>query len=188
MANADIKVVIKKQFAFRGGTQVWSNSYHANGGTPADNTAWDALFDAIVNAEKLATSPACTIIEAVGYIGAATIATHSKAYTTVGTNAPGTGTHPQAGEVVGLVRYATAARTTKGHPVYLFNYYHSMSCSSTDVDTLAPGLQTALNTYAAAWLTGFSDGTNTYVRAGPRGANATSKSVETLLTHRDFPR
>jgi hypothetical protein len=48
--------------------------------------------------------------------------------------------------------------------------------------------KTALTTYATAWVSGFSDGTNLMVRCGPQGQLATGVLVATYITHRDFPR
>jgi hypothetical protein len=77
----------------------------------------------------------------------------------------------------------------RNHPIYLFNYYHGIKAyAASDIDTLTPQQITLFNAYADDWLAGFSDGTNTYVRAGPNGATATARLVEPDLTHRDFPR
>jgi hypothetical protein len=46
----------------------------------------------------------------------------------------------------------------------------------------------AIGTYGNAWITGFSDGTITAVRAGPNGVTASGALAETYITHRDFPR
>jgi len=46
--------------------------------------------------------------------------------------------------------------------------------------------KTLLETYATAWISGFSDGANTYNRAGPNGAAAVARTVSGFLTHRDF--
>jgi hypothetical protein len=140
-----------------------------------------------VNAEKLALGSWHTITAAVAYAAGSNVAVTSKAYTTAGTGSFGGARTP--GDVAALVRYATAARTTKGHPIYLFNYYHSPELTTiTPFDNLQPANRTALQVYADAWLAGFSDGTNTYVRAGPNGATATARLVEQYVTHRDFPR
>jgi hypothetical protein len=99
------------------------------------------------------------------------------------------GDWPQAGEVCALVRYSTAARTTKNHPIYLFNYHHAAIVNGhvSDVDHLDANQRTNLGTFAAAWVAGFSDGTHTLVRASPNGAAATGYLVEEYVTHRDFP-
>jgi hypothetical protein len=186
-ATPSIKVI--KSFAFKGGTRLYSNRYHFNGGTPADATHWHTLMDAVVNAEKAATSPNATIVECVGYAAGSDVPVATKLYTTVGTVAFGAHASQAPGECAALVRWSTAARTTKNHPIYLFAYWHTVAFdnSFTDADKLEPNQKTALGTYATAWITGFSDGSNTYVRASPNGAAATGSVVEEYLTHRDFP-
>jgi hypothetical protein len=57
-----------------------------------------------------------------------------------------------------------------------------------DADDLNSAQKTALEEYADDWLAGFSDGTNTLVRAGPHGVTATARTVKPEITHRDFPR
>ncbi len=141
-----------------------------------------------MNAEKLCTRAAVTIVGATGYAAGSTVAVFSKAYTTVGTFSDSGKAQPP-GDCAALVRYATPAVTSKGRPVYLFNYYHGICMQGTpDADTLSTLQKTALETYATAWLTGFSDGTITAVRAGPNGVTASSRFVSPLVTHRDFPR
>jgi hypothetical protein len=93
------------------------------------------------------------------------------------------------GDVAALVRYSTATRTSKNHPLYLFNYYHGVNASAGGTpDDLLATQRTAMSTYAAAWITGFSDGGSTKHRSGPHGDLATGALVEPQLTHRDFPR
>jgi hypothetical protein len=74
--------------------------------------------------------------------------------------------------------------------VYLFNYFHGVKWDTTEgvVDELAPSEKTAIGTYATSWISGFSDGTSSYVRAGPNGATATGQLVLDFISHRDFPR
>jgi len=180
-------VRIDKTFTYRGGTKTFSNRYHFTGGTPADNASWIALFDAIVLKEKACYNGTVTIVNAVGFAAGSELPVASKAYSTAGITSF-TSTAVVPGDVAGLVRYATAARTSKNHPVYLFNYYHGVYAAIATGDTWATSQTAQFSTYAGFWLSGFSDGTNTYVRAGPNGATATGSFVEPLLTHRDFPR
>lgn len=176
-----------KSFTFKGGVRLWSNRYFFTGGTPPDSTHWNTLFDAIVLKEKAAMTGDNTITECLGYAAGSDVPVATKNYTTLGTITPGGGDHQCPGEVCGLIRYSTAARSTKNHPIYLFNYYHGVH-SAVSADLLAADFKTAMDTYAGFWLTGFSDGgAVTAVKASPQGHTATGHLVEEYLTHRDFP-
>lgn len=182
-------VKILKQMTYRDVPRTWSNRYHFNGGTPADGTHWNTLFDAITAAEKAIYTSRNTIIEAIGYAAGSDVPIASKSYSLAGT-ATFSNSEPAPGDCAALVRYSTTARTPKNHPVYLFNYYHGIGWDSIEgvVDELGADTKTAISTYAADWLTGFSDGSITCVRAGPNGATATGQLVSDFITHRDFPR
>ena len=182
-----------KVFTYRGVLRTFSNRYHFNGGTPADNTHWTTLSDAVVTAEKAiyqtVANAGARITETFGYAAGSEVPVFSKTYATEGTLSP-TGNFPVPGDCAALIRYGTSARSSKNHPVYLFNYYHGIAgpASNATPDNVSPTELTALNTYAAHWLSGFSDGSITAVRAGPNGDAATGALVETLFTHRDLPR
>lgn len=181
-------ILIRKHGGYKGGTKEWSNRYHFSGGTPADSAHWTTLANAIVTAEKAALSTNTTIDEAIGYAAGSDVPVWSGTYATAGTVA--TGAYANAPlEVAALVRYSTDVRTAKNHPVYLFNYYHRVLLDeSVTTETLASTMASALGTYAADWISGFSDGANTYHRAGPNGAVALGAYVHPYVTHRDFPR
>jgi hypothetical protein len=189
--TASIRVV--KNFHYRGTTRTFSNRYHFTGGTPADSAHWTTLSDAIVTAEKACfpslANQGAQIIESVGYAAGSEVPVFTKTYATDGTLALGA-VVPCTGDSAALVRYATAARSSKNHPIYLFNYYHAcfVSSGAGSQDILWATQGTALGTYATAWITGFSDGTNTLKRASPNGSVATGMLVETMVTHRDLPR
>jgi hypothetical protein len=182
-------VRIEKSFTFKGGTRLWGNRYHFNGGTPPDASHWNALFDAIVLQEKTIFQSNVTIVSATGYGAGSDVPVASKAYTTAGTFSAGVNDHGAPGEVAALVRYSTSARTTKNHPIYLFNYYHAVCYdNSGGQDKLAADQKAVIETYAGHWITGFSDGgAVTALRASPQGALALGHVTEEWLTHRDFP-
>lgn len=186
---ASPSVQIKKTSPYKGGSRVWSNRYHFLGGTPADATHWHTLMDAVVAAEKLTYDASHVITEAVGYAAGSDVPVASKVYSVAGTFS-GSGTNRITPlEVAALIRWSTAERTTKNHPIYLFSYLHGALTvgPGTAYETLATDQASVMATYATAWITGFSDGSITATRAGPNGQAATGSIVEEYVTHRDFP-
>jgi hypothetical protein len=146
-----------------------------------------------VTAEKAlyfpTTSEGAEIIETVGYAAGSEIPVFTKTYTTQGT-ATFTSSSPTPGDTAALIRYSTADRSSKNHPIYLFNYYHAACYQNTlTADDLSTAQKAAMSTYATAWITGFSDGAVTHKRCRPNSSSlATGAVVEPLLTHRDLPR
>jgi hypothetical protein len=146
-----------------------------------------------VTAEKAIYQPLAShgakIVQTVGYAAGSEVPVFTKNYTTDGT-AAFAAFSPSPGDAAALIRYSTPDRSSKNHPVYCFNYYHAIGwdASAADPDVLNAAQRTAMSTYAAAWLTGFSDGTTTFHRSRPTGNLCTGSLVESLITHRDLPR
>lgn len=158
-----------------------TNRFHFNGGTPADDTAWHTLMDNVVDSMKTVLNTEQEITAVNGYAAGSDVAAASKSYSTAGTfDIPANSARQSPGFCCALIRWPTSARTTKNHPIYLFSYVHGVGASSDSgagSQTLHATLKSRLETFAADWVAGFSDGTNTLVRAGPNGATGGAATV-----------
>lgn len=196
MATPDTNssLVVYKNFDYRGSGKLWANRYHTNGPLTLTLAEFELLADHVTAAEQNLLTTRNQIREVV-WNDASTatstnphgIAAYTKPYALNGL-ADTSGENQLPGEAAQLIRYSTDARSTKNKPIYLFNYYHGIASEdAADPDTVLAGLITRANAYTDLWLAGFSDGTNTHVRCGPRGAVAQARTNSATVRHRDFP-
>lgn len=134
-------------------------------------------------------SGGCQIVQAVGYAGGSEIPVFTKNYATNGSGAF-TAWSPVPGDCAAIARYSTPDRSSKNHPIYCFNYFHGVSAvaGAGSQDTLHAQQLSAISFYSGQWLSGHSDGTNTYKRSRPNGNTVTGYITEPLISHRDLPR
>lgn len=196
MATPDTRhsLVVSKQFSYRGASRVFSNRYHFEGALPPDDAHWTTLADNVTADESVCLLGGVTIVSATGYDSGSATSTNphgdavfTKTYSISGLLAPGTGQEPGPGDSAAMLRFSTPARTTKNHPVYLFNFFHPALLVASGGDDLSGGQITAVKEYGDDWIAGFTDGAIVHERCGPRGAVAIDCLCDPFVRHRDFP-
>lgn len=175
----------------RGGTQAWSTSFHLDTAVP-DLTTFEDLADALHTGVG-ATLESCLYpnVSFVGcdyYPAGSDVALYSKPLSGDGTKTVGSDEECTS-DSVALWRWTTAARTSKNHPVYLFNYVHGVYKQGTGPgDDISTSQKTAMDAFITRLVSGVTIDGTTFHRAGPNGAVATGGSTESYVRHRDFPK
>lgn len=180
-------LTLNHQFTYRGKKEVWSTKYHFSGTTPGTSTAWQALADAVWQAEQ----PILTNkVEYTGFLGheagnefaVANVDFVSGGGTlSAGTATAATGQLP--GDAAVWVRWRTADRTSRGKWIYLRKTFHGVPAVG---DDLPAALKTALSTYGAKMKDGTLPGG--FKICGPQGAAAGDVGVSPFVSFRQLKR
>lgn len=190
MATPPTRVGVKAEYTFswRGNTKQWGQLYHFDGPTSwADQTHFDTFATNLWNSVKVSLPARVTCTTMTAYNAGSFLPVYTHAISANGGYTDTT--NPQAsGEMCMLWRFTTDQRTSKNHPIYLFKWWHGMQTDgATSPDTLRGGIHSTASSPVADLIAGYSDGTNTRIYCGPRGAVAQAGTVNTLLYAREFP-
>lgn len=193
-----VGMTIVKRFSYLGDpTEEFANTYFFSGSTPADATAWRALFDALVTQEKTVLLDNTAIIRGYGYDSDAADRTavwsvdlRVSPEVTVGGTLATTGKDVMPGDTAVWLRWKTSRVTMKGKPIYLRKYYHPglRAASPTSPDTVDPAQVTALNALGTKLMDGTFLSSRKLVGPGHTDDVLTSRSCSPYFTTRTLKR
>jgi hypothetical protein len=173
---------------YKGGTKVWSTTFHLTGGDWQDQTHFNTFADNMKAYIYVLITARTTLLDATGYNPGSDVPVFTKSYNVACTQSRGTSWLMPL-EAAILLRWTTDQRSTKNHPIYLYNYIHDIySNSATTPEVPDASLISTWTSRCATFITGITDGSLTRKRAGPRGAVAQTGAAEAYAVHRDFPR
>jgi hypothetical protein len=185
---AQPSVTIIKSFTYRGSAEEWTNTYHFDGGDPADAAEWKAIADAIIAEEKTLFSSGTTIVRAIGH--KAGVAVHDWAYDYEAHSEEVSGTRSTGdnvpGDTAAWIRWSTTQLTSTGKPIYLRSYYHDCRSAVTPPDTLESAYKTLLQDFGDFMLDFLGD--DSRHRAGPNGAIGQEALPSSFFTTRTLKR
>jgi len=162
MAAPTTVLTVVKSMVYRGvAGEEWSNGYMLTGTTPADSTAWRALFDAIVTQEKACYLPASTVIRGYGYDKVPAKGDHAiwsvdlrPSSSTVSGTMSITGGIQFAGDQAGWIRWSLDRFNSYGKRVYLRKYFHAGAVPTAGGDGLSAQCQNGYNAFGAFMMGG----------------------------------
>jgi hypothetical protein len=167
MAAPTTVLTVVKDFTYRGiPGEEWSNTYMLTGATPADSSAWRALFDQVVVQEKACYLSSTRVIRGYGYDKVPQKGDHAiwsvdlrPSSATVNGTMSATGGIPMAGDQAAWVRWSLDRFNSYGKRVYLRKYFHGGALPTAGGDGLSAQCQTGLSTFAQHMFDGTSIGT-----------------------------
>lgn len=181
-------VVSVKQFTYKGSLEEWSNRYHFLGDPPDTVAGWIAIFDNIVSLERNMFDNGVTIVRTLGYESDVGPAAFTRTADFPG-NHSAAGVVRAPGDCAFSIRYSTGRNDSRGHPVYLRNYYHAALFVPGAQDVVWAEQVAAANAFANRALTGWEDADGVlHRRCGPDGLGATGKLTLPFIGRRKLKR
>jgi hypothetical protein len=181
-------VTIVKAFTYDTADEEWTNTYHFDGGDPADDAEWKSIADAIIAQEKTLHHSECEIVRALGHD--AGVAVHAWAYDYAAGSGAVAGTRATAqampGDVAAWIRWTTTQLTSTGKPIYLRSYYHGGPAGTGNGDALGTSYKALLQAFGDFMLDFLGD--DSRHRAGPNGAVGQVAQAGTYYTTRTLKR
>jgi hypothetical protein len=178
------------QIPREGGTKDWSTKMHFNGGFPANLSAATDLIVNMMADFKQGLREDVQVVDAVFYEDDTSPSVFTVPVATFGEILKSAG-DPQAAIICALISWTTDARNSRGGPIYLRNFLHGAVCLGTDLEQLLALQKSKLQAFAGQFDdsgAGYSDGTNTYHRAGPDGVAGLVGTCELFVSRRVMAR
>jgi hypothetical protein len=179
------RLTISKSFTYQGAGREWSNTHPFHESAPSVYGDWEDFADAVVALERTILQNDVTITTVKGYDGASDHPVFTKTYGVVGTlSVSGASNAPR--DCAGIIRWSTADRDSRNHPIYGYAYVHGVadydSGSGHPAGWMYEPQTTALETYANDWVVGI----NGFHRTTLGGSICIDSYVDPWIRHRDF--
>lgn len=156
MAAPSCVIQVVKEFSYRGQPEQYANTYALSGPTPADTTAWRALFDALKLQERTLYTNLVSIVHGYGWNRLPEKGDHAlwSVDLKVSPNSVDAGTYNNLtqrwtpGDGAAWIRWGLDRFTNPGGKrIYLRKYFHPAYLASTP-DQIEAGWQTAASAFA----------------------------------------